>query len=390
MESPVKRKIKMAQVITRLDWSGAPDIVEMICSRLDPSVYDITLIYGPTRWPSQKTKELLKRYEGKSIIVDSLKRDVSLFDDLSALVKLYAIFLREKFDIAHTHTAKAGFIGRIAARLAGVRLIVHTPHGHDFYGYFGSVGSRLIIILEKIAAAFADKIAVLTDIEKTDMLKYGICSSRKIEVIKSGMDFSAFEKMDVDVVKKKAEFNIKPGDFVIGTVSRLESIKGVEYFIDAAKTALDAFPHAVFLIVGEGSLRSDLEEHAKRIGMGDKMIFTGWREDVPEIMPILDILVLASLNEAVGRVLLEAGAAGKPVVATAVGGVPEIVRSGDTGILVPPMNSQEMARAIIGLLKDETKRENMGRAAKEWVKNNFDAKKMIDGLNNIYRERVKI
>lgn len=390
MGSSTKRKIKIAQVITRLDWSGAPDIVEIICSRLDPSVYDITLIYGPTAWPTGKTKEFLERFQGRSIIVPSLKRDINLIDDVASLLRLYIIFSREKFDIVHTHTAKAGFIGRIAAKLAGARLVVHMPHGHDFYGYFGSVGSRFVVILERIAALFADKITVLTETEKRDMLKYHICDSGKIEVVKSGIDFSAFEKKDVDIIKKKDEFNIEPGDIVVGTISRLESIKGLEYFIDSAKMVLGVIPKAKFLIVGEGSLRSSLEDRANRMGIGNRVIFTGWREDVPEIMMILDVLVLTSLNEAVGRVLIEAGMTGKPVIATAVGGVPDIVRNGETGILVSPMDSKGIGRAIIELLNDENKRQTMGRAAREWVKNNFDAKKMTDGLDSIYKEYAKI
>lgn len=389
MNTLVGKKIKMAQVITRLDWSGAPDIIEIICSRLDHSIYDVALICGPTRWPTAKTKEFLKRFVGRSIIVPSLKRNINLIDDLASLLRLYIIFSREKFDIVHTHTAKAGFIGRIAARLAGARLIVHTPHGHDFYGYFGSVGSGFIVILERIAAAFADKIAVLTEIEKRDMLRYRICHSCKIEVVKSGMDFSAFDNINVDVIKKKAEFNIAPDDFVVGTISRLESIKGIEYFIDSAKIVLEAIPRAIFLVVGEGSLRSSLEERARRLGIGKRIIFAGWREDVPEIMPILDVLVLSSLNEAVGRVILEAGAAGKPVIATAVGGVPEIVKNGDTGVLVPPMNPERIARAVVDLLRNEERKNSMGRSAREWIRNNFDEKKMVEGMNNIYRELAK-
>lgn len=390
MGSSTKRKIKIAEVITRLDWSGAPDIVEIICSRLEPSVYDITLIYGPTAWPTGKTREFLERFQGRSIIVPSLKRNINLIDDLASLLRLYIIFSQGKFDIVHTHTAKAGFIGRIAAKLAGTPFVIHTPHGHDFYGYFGSVGSRFVVILERIAALFADKIAVLTETEKRDMLKYHVCDSGKIEVVKSGINFSAFEKKDVDIIKKKDEFNIEPGDIVVGAISRLESIKGLEYFIDSVKMVLDVVPKAKFLIVGEGSLRSSLEDRANRMGIGDRVIFTGWREDVPEIMMILDVVVLASLNEAVGRVLIEAGLTGKPVVATAVGGVPDIVRNGKTGILVSPMDSEGIGRAIIELLKDENKRQTMGRAAREWVKSNFDQKNMIDSIDSIYKEYTKI
>ena len=228
MDINVKKKIKIAQVITRLDWSGAPDIIEILCRRLDPSIYDVTLIYGRTLYPSEKTSEFLKSFKGKVTIIPYLKRDVSIFEDIAALIKLYIIFLRERFDIVHTHTAKAGFIGRIAAKIAGTAFVTHTPHGHDFYGYFSSLGSRLVVILEKIAALFADRIIVLTAIEKTDMLKYRICPADKIEIVHSGIDFLIFERVNVDVMKKKAGLNIAAGDFVVGMIGRLEAIKGFE------------------------------------------------------------------------------------------------------------------------------------------------------------------
>ncbi len=132
MSREIKHRIKIAQVITRLDWSGAPDIVEIIYSYLDRSVYDITLIYGLTRYPSENTREFLKKFKGRIVFIPQLKREVSLIKDLRVLIRLYFIFMREKFDVVHTHTAKAGFIGRIAAKLAGTPLVLHTPHGHDF------------------------------------------------------------------------------------------------------------------------------------------------------------------------------------------------------------------------------------------------------------------
>jgi len=385
MSAGPKKKIKIAQVITRLDWSGAPDIVEIIYSYLDPSVYDITLIYGITRYPSENTRQFLGKFKGRIIFIPQLKREVSLIEDLMSLISLYFIFMREKFDVVHTHTAKAGFIGRIAARLAGAKLVLHTPHGHDFYGYFGTLGSRLIIMLERFAALFADRIIVFTDIEKADMMKYRICRASKVRVIPSGLDFSVFEKLKVDVVKKRSELRLGPADLVVGMIGRLESIKGFEYFIDSAVIVSRQIPKARFLIVGEGSLHDELAARVRDLNMGQKIFFAGWREDIPEILSVLDVLALASLNEAVGRVLLEAGAVGKPVVATAVGGVPEIIKDNETGILVPSGDPAAMAQAVITLLKDEAKRDEMGRCAKKWVRDNFNDRSMVEKLDEIYK-----
>jgi glycosyltransferase involved in cell wall biosynthesis len=385
-----KKKIKMAHVITRLDWSGAPDIVEIIHSCLDPDIYDFTIIYGLTRYPSEATKEFLKKFKGRTIIIPQMKRDVSLIDDIRALMSLYFIFRREKFDVVHTHTAKAGFIGRIAAKLAGTPLVLHTPHGHDFYGYFNALGSRLVIMMERFASLFSDGVIVFTGIEKADMIKYRICEASKVRVIHSGIDFSVFERVKVDAVNKRTELGLRPEDLVVAMAGRLESIKGFEYFIDSAAIVSRQVPQARFLIVGDGSLRDELVGRAARLNIADKVLFSGWREDIPEILCVIDLLALASLNEAVGRVILEAGAAGIPAVATEVGGVPEIIKNNETGILVPPRDPASMARALIALLEDGAKRGEMGRAAKEWVRNNFSDRSMVAELDKIYREVARI
>ena len=261
--------------------------------------------------------------------------------------------------------------------------------GNNFYGYFSTLASRFIIMLERFAGLFADKIIVFTGIEKADMKKYRICRASKVLVVHSGIDFSAFEKLKVDVVKKKAELCLRAEDLVVGMVGRLESIKGFEYFIDSAAIISRQMPDVRFLIVGGGSLRDALIARAGDLNIRDKVFFTGWREDVSEILCVLDILALASLNEAVGRVILEAGALGKPSVATAVGGVPEIIKNKTTGILVSPGDPDAMAQAVIALLKDRSRRDEMGRCAREWVRDNFNDRTMVEKLDEIYRGVMK-
>ena len=383
-------RVKIAQVITRLDWSGSPDIIRTICSRLDPEEYDITLITGPTLHFSEKTKEFLNDFKGRVETVSCLKREINIPEDLSALVKLYRLFRRGKFDMVHTHTAKAGFIGRLAARMAGVPVVIHTPHGHNFYGYFNSLKSGFIIMLERIAAFFADRIVVFTDLEKRDMIKYKICGASRIDVITSGIDPAGFDNLKVDAKAKRAQFGIGGDDFIVGMISRLETVKGPEYFIESAKFIAAELPMTKFLVVGDGALKESLMARAARLNIADKIKFAGWREDIPEILSILDVMVLPSLNEAVGRVLLEAGLSAKPVVATDVGGIPAVLKNGKTGILVPPMDAGEIAEAVISLLKDAKKRDSMGRAAKAWVRGHFGESEMMSQLQKIYKEAAKI
>ncbi len=334
-----------------------------------------------------KTKTFLDELKSRTVIITWLRRSINPFFDFLGMVRLYVIFRREEFDIVHTHTAKGGILGRIAAHLAGVPRIIHTPHGHNFYGYFGPFMSKLVVVLERFAARFTDKIVVLTKLEKKDFLDFEVKGSQDIDVIPSGLELDDFSRIgDEAKAAKRNEFRLSPCERVVGMVSRLEPVKGPECFIEAAKEVAERINNVKFLIVGEGSLRSNLERQTERLGLEGKIKFLGWREDSLEIIAVLDILVQPSLNEAVGRVLLEAQVLGVPVVATKVGGIPEVVRKGITGIIIPPQDSNALADAMCNLLEDEKKREAMSREAKKWVKDKFSSVKMMEEVLRIYSE----
>ena len=208
-------------------------------------------------------------------------------------------------------------------------------------------------------------------------------------VINSGLELDNYREVNIDTRKKKDELQVGQDTALVGMIGRLEPVKGPEYFIEAAKLVIERFTKVKFLIVGDGSLRNKLELRCKELSIFDRFIFTGWREDIPEILAILDMLVLPSLNEAVGRILIEAGACGKPVVATSVGGIPEVVNDNETGILVPPKAPEALAQAIIALLKSEEKRQKMGKAAKNWIDEKFSAYRMVERISSLYGELVK-
>jgi len=386
----INRKIKIALVITRMDRGGAPDIVKSLFDYLNMREYESILISGPTIIPTKDIKNFMDKNRNNIVIIPDLKRNPNLINDTLAFIKLFLLFRKERFDIVHTHTAKAGFIGRIAAKLAGIRLIIHTPHGHNLYGYFNFWFTQSIIILERIASLFTDKIIALTNIEKTDMIRYNICKPSKIAVIRSGINLDIYDKIKVDIEQKKAEFDAARDDFLVGMIGRLDVVKGPEYFIEASKYIAEKLPQTRFLIVGDGSLREKLISRSRQLDLEEKIAFLGWREDTAEILSILDVLVLTSLNEAVGRVLLEAGASAKPVVATNVGGIPEILKDNETGILVSAGDSRKIANAVINLLKDEKKRFEMGQAAKDWINVNFNEKRMVVEIHNLYKSLLNI
>jgi len=377
------RKVKIAQVVTRMDWGGAPDIVRILCESLESS-YDVKLIIGPSKHLSEKTRLFLDKFRDNVFIIPHLKRDINPLWDFLALAKLFLLFKAERFDIVHTHTAKAGFLGRIASWLAGIPTIIYMPHGHVFYGYFGLLMSRVAITVERVVACITDKVMVLTELEKRDLIAFRVTTPDKIEVINSGLELENYRQPVVDVQSKKNELQIEEDISVVGVIARLEPVKGHEYLIEAARMVTEELPRVKFLIVGEGSLRNDLESQCKELSVQDKFIFAGWQEDVCSILSTLDILVLPSVNEAVGRILIEAGACGVPVVATNVGGIPEIVRDNVTGVLVAPRSPEDLARAIIDLLNSADKRQQMSIAAEQWIDDRFSAHRMVEEVSNSY------
>lgn len=383
----VNRKIKVAQVITRMDWGGPPDILRILCQGLRDDEYEIRLISGETKHPSAKTREFLERFKDSFIPVPRLKRDICIISDLIAFISLWRLFRAGKFDIVHTHTAKAGFLGRIAAKLSAVPRVMHTPHGNNFYGYFGTLGSALVVLLEKIADYFTDRWVVLTELEKNDLLDYKISQAEKITVINSGIELNELTGAGIDALIKRRELGIDTSsDNLVAMIGRLEEVKGPEYFIKAAKIVLEKYTPVKFLLVGEGSLRERLKAQARSLKIEDRVIFCGWRDDVREILPIIDILVLPSLNEAVGRILLEAGCLGVPSVASRTGGVPEIILDGSTGILVRRGDALELAEGIVFLLRNPKKRMEIGLAAKEFIKSKFSAGNMIKQIEELYSQ----
>lgn len=383
------KKIRIAHIITRMDRGGAPDVVRILIEQADPALFDMVLIYGRTLVPTDRVKDFLgKLGSGRVYQIDALRRDVHPFFDVLAFIRILALLKKEKFDIVHTHTAKAGFLGRIAARCAGVRVVVHSPHGHNFYGYFRAVGSRLVVWAERLAGVYCDKIHALTKLEKTDMAGLGILKEDKIEVIYCGVELDFFQRNAeaADVLKKT--LGIPANVPVAGYVGRLEPVKGPKYFIRAAGHVHKRTPEARFIVAGEGALRPRLEREARRLGMADVVHFIGWQEDAASVYSALDVLVLPSLNEAVGRSLLEAQAVGVAIVASKVGGVPEIIQDGITGVLFAPRDVKSLAEIMARLLKDPSWRETLIAAGRARVKEFFEDRLMVRHFTELYHQML--
>ena len=380
-------KIKICHIITRMDWGGAPDIVRILCQKLDLQKYEIVLIVGETIHFSKKTSDFFAGFSGSVITIPELKRDIDLRNDFMSLWSLVKILKQEKVSIVHTHTAKAGMLGRFAAKIVDVPIIIHTSHGHNFYGYFGWFFSQVIVWLERLTALFTDKIISLTELEKKDLIKYKITKDSKLEYVHTAVEVPEKVSAEDKIVCRK-KINLGNDDVVVGMVGRIEPIKGVDLFIDSVLSLCSEFSRLKIVLIGEGSLRLKLEEKIKKAYYSDQIMFMGWRDDVNCLMPVFDILVLPSLNEAVGLVLIEAQAAGVPVIATRVGGIPEAIDDGKSGILVPANDLVMLTKILKKLILDQEGRKAMGEYAKEFVKNKYDPQDLASKVQIIYEELI--
>lgn len=304
--------------------------------------------------------------------------------DVKALVKLYRLIRRERPQIVHTHTAKAGFLGRLAAGLAGVPVVIHTYHGHILHGYYGFFKTRLLRLMERALAHFTDRLITVSEQVRQDILAYGVARPEKVSVIPLGFDLEPFSKCEMERGTFRQELGLVDEMRLIGIVGRIFPIKNHRLFLDSALHVAAETPNVRFVVVGDGALRPAMEHHASNLGLADQVVFTGWRHDLPRIYADLDVLVISSDNEGTPVSAIEAMASGRPVVATRVGGLPDLVAEGETGYLVPPRDPRAMATAILRLLSDPQTANYMGQTARVMAQERFPVKRLITETENLY------
>jgi len=319
----------------------------------------------------------------KCIPLPSLIRRIDPFQDFRAFIWLCKLMRKEQPDVVHTHSSKAGLLGRWAAWITGVPFIVHTPHGHVFFGHFTPLVSKIFLFIERFTSLITDRMITLTEGEKQDYIRLSVAKPDKAFTIHSGVDVDRYMNVQVDIKKKKRSLGLNPDGLVVGTVGWLLPIKGPMHLLDAMGNIWQRKSTVELVYVGKGDLEETLKQRAVEMGVSKKVKFLGWRDDVPEIMPVFDLFVLPSLNEGMGRVLVEAMAAGKPVVASNVGGIPDLVHHGQNGFLVEPTNVNGLSTAIEKLLLDRNMRHAMGKRGQAMA-HNFSEEKMIKKINALY------
>ncbi len=375
------RPLRVLHVITRLVVGGAQENTLLTVRELQARGYEVELAAGPETGP----EGALPVPEGIVFhAIPTLVREIRPLADLRALWDLYRL-MRRGYDVVHTHTSKAGVLGRVAARLARVPLRVHTPHGHVYHGYGGKLRSRLFVWVERVLGRWTDVLVALTESERREHLAEKVGRAEQWCVIPSGVEIERYRK---PTALRRSDLGVPDRSFVVGCVARLVPVKGIEDAITATAQLVDRTPPVHLVLVGDGPQRAACQKLAGQLGLQERVHFLGLRRDVPDLLPLFDLLVLPSRNEGMGRVLVEAQAAGVPVVATRVGGVPDLVSEGETGRLVPPGDPAALAAAIRSLAGDRATVARMRNAARARVAESLSAEAMVASLEAVYRSRL--
>lgn len=359
-------------------WGGSGVVVLAITRRL--------IEQGCSVWVLCLSEIAAQRFEevGANVVRSRFwRRSLSPLLDLLAFWELFRFCRREKFDVVNTHTSKGGFLGRIAARLAGVPLVIYTAHGY----VFNEVDSKLTAIfytyLEKFAAYFCDLVISVNEEERLIAIEKKVVNPDKIVTVLNGINVSRFENV-VAMDSLRRELAPSEQAIVIGTAGRLMPQKGFIYLIRAIPFILQEYQHTWFVFVGDGPLQSELKGLAGELGIADHCRFLGFREDIPGLLACFDIFVLPSLWEGLSITLLEAMAAGKPIVTTNIKGNREVITNGIDGLLVNPADPVALADAVINLIRDKERACAMGKRARHKIRTSFSEEVMVVRTLELY------
>jgi glycosyltransferase involved in cell wall biosynthesis len=332
--------------------------------------------------------DLAYRKGVQPVVVPELGREISPLDDLRAVARMVRLMRQVRPDIVHTHMAKAGTVARLAAVLTRVPIIIHTYHGHVFHGYFSPRKTQMFLAIERTLARATTRIVVVGEAQRDEIAGYGVAPRTKLQPIPLGLELEPFLDVEQYRGQLRRELGLAPETPLVGINGRLVPIKAHEDFLHAARLVRQAIPDAQFVLIGDGERRQELEHLVDRLDLRPSVRFLGWRDDVPRLYADLDVVALTSRNEGSPVALIEALAAARPVVSTAVGGVPEVVVNGETGLTVLPSQPAAFAEAVVTLLRNRDAAAKLGAAGRGHVYPRYASVRLVEDRRRLYLQEL--
>jgi glycosyltransferase involved in cell wall biosynthesis len=375
------RRYRVLHLITKLELGGAQQNTLFCVAHHDRARFEVGLLAGRG---GMLDSEALAIPDARVELLPYLEHPISPARDLEALLRLRTYFKARRIDLVHTHSSKAGILGRAAALLAGVPAVVHTVHGWSFNATQPAWLRAAYAGLERGSALFTDRLVAVSAANRSAGLRRRIGDASRYMVLHSGIDAEPFRRAAANRAKVRKSLGWDDSHTVVGSVACLKQQKAPADFIRAAAAAHATDPTLRFFIAGDGELRPQLEALIGELGLQDVVRLLGWRRDVPDLLGAMDTFLLTSLFEGLPRSVLQAMAAGVPVVATAVDGTPEVVEDGVTGLLIPPAEPAMAARRLLELKRDEALRRRCVEGARRRLDESFDIRRMVRELDSLY------
>ena len=362
----------------------------LLTAKLNPEHFHTTLVTGVISEEEGDMSYLATEHWVNPFYVQELGREINFKSDLLVVFRLYRLFRQMQPTIVHTHTTKAGALGRIAAILARVPIIIHTYHGHYFNFFFSPTKTRFFLAIERFLARFTRKILVVSQRQLDEISgKFKVAPASKFQVMPLGFDITQFLTVETYSGKLKRELGVDRNMLLVGIVGRLAPVKNHRLFLRMAQRVAQKRTDVHFVIVGDGELAGELKKFADELSIKKRVSFLGWRKDLDVIYVDLDLCVLTSHDEGTPTSLLEAMASTTPVVATDVGGVSDIVEHLKTGLIVPPNDVEALTNAVMQLLADEKRRIAYGYAGWLAVKEKYSIERLVQDIERLYEELLE-
>lgn len=383
---------RVLRIINRLNLGG-PTYNASYLSKYLSSDFETMLVAG-MKDESEASSEFIARDLGlEPVYIKKMHRAINPLNDIPAYKEIKKIIEDFKPDIVHTHAAKAGALGRLAAHNAGVPVILHTFHGHVFHSYFNPIKTKVFLELERYLAKISTRIITISKQQQKEICgDFNVCPIEKSVIIPLGFDLSRFQD-GIDEKRKdfREKYKLEDDEIAIGIVGRLVPVKNHELFLKAVKQLLEHTQKKVrVFIIGDGELRSELEELCTSLELSFQnqkpIVFTGWVKNVDWAYSGLDIIALSSFNEGTPVSLIEAQAANKPIVSTAVGGIQDVVIEGETALLSPSQDVDAFAQNLIKIVEDDSMRINMSQNSSEHAMKKFNFRRLVNDMENLYRQ----